>query len=359
MESKRKNGNGIDARTRKLADGIVAQLKDQGIDLEDANTKLALKDIPFELLSEVRAALATSKIPALLSLVEDYEESDEPLVVGSDHLAPVEVFEGREGWATITGSIPPEERQARVDAFQAGELKGIAGTIKAMGLGYTLTRSHNIIINDLNWTPALNAQLEDRLCRLGQTRGVIVTRLVANHPLERRITELLVEKQNVIEHSVEASSVEEDYVGNNPAEALAKAAEKARQQVVDTAAAARQEREQKAQRSAEAQTQVKAELEASGITVDRDIEVRGKTRSAANAVEEWAGTGLVAVAGMDPDRASERNNVGFSAYDGQFGHSLAKQFADSGRFTAKQWVAAIRLATKYRRQIGPAPEVKV
>lgn len=358
MESTRKT-NGIDAKTRRLADSIVATLKERGIDLEDAETKLNLKDIPFELLSAVRKALATSKIPALLSLVEDYEESDEPLVVFSDHRAPVEVFEGRDGWATITGSTSPENRHDAVERFQAGELKGIAGTIKAMGIGLTLTRAHHVILNDLNWTPALNAQAEDRLCRIGQTRGVIVTRLVANHPLERRITELLVEKQKVIEASVEASAVEEGYVGNNPAEALVQAAERAKQQVIDTAATAQQERDQKAQRATEDKAAVTAELAAAGIETDgREIEIRGRTRSAANATEEWAGKGLVKVADLDPDRAAERNAVGFSAYDGEFGHSLARQYQESGRFTAKQWKAAIKLATRYRRQIGPAPEAK-
>ena len=70
--------------------------------------------------------------------------------------------------------------------------------------------------------------------------------------------------------------------------------------------------------------------------------------------EKWAAEGLWAVARMDPDRAREENGVGFSKFDGVFGHDLAEKA--QGSMTQKQWDAAIRLANKYRRQIGEAPE---
>ena len=39
----------------------------------------------------------------------------------------------------------------------------------AGGLGLTLTRAHNMIICDYDWTPSNMVQVEDRICRSGQT----------------------------------------------------------------------------------------------------------------------------------------------------------------------------------------------
>ena len=57
------------------------------------------------------------------------------------------------------------------------------------------------------------------------------------------------------------------------------------------------------------------------------------------------------MAAMDPDHAAERNDVGFSAFDGAIGHSLAWQ----PRWTPKQAALGMRLCRKYRRQLGPGP----
>jgi hypothetical protein len=78
-------------------------------------------------------------------------------------------------------------------------------------------------------------------------------------------------------------------------------------------------------------------------------------RPAATAIEMWASQGLLMVAGMDPDRASVQNGVGFSKHDGDFGHVMAEKVAEGNPMTDKQWAAIVKLATKYRRQIGPMP----
>jgi SNF2 family DNA or RNA helicase len=151
----------------------------------------------FEKMSAVREALSRAKIPALLELVESYEEAEEPLVVFSDHLAPVEEVGNRKGWAVITGDTPPARRADIVATFQAGDLKGLALTITAGGLGISLTRAAHAVFCDLNWVPANNVQSEDRLCRIGQSRGCVYTVIEADHELDRRINEVLTEKMEL------------------------------------------------------------------------------------------------------------------------------------------------------------------
>lgn len=81
-----------------------------------------------------------------------------------------------------------------------------------------------------------------------------------------------------------------------------------------------------------------------------------RPRQASGALEEWAARGLVALAGMDTDRAREQNQMGFSKFDGEIGHDFASRIEAGTGLTDGQWAVAIRLATRYRRQVGAPPE---
>jgi SNF2 family DNA or RNA helicase len=58
---------------------------------------------------------------------------------------------------------------------------------------------------DEEWTPGLNVQARDRVSRIGQQRPVLITRIVANHPLDERIAELNAMKQALIDASVDGA----------------------------------------------------------------------------------------------------------------------------------------------------------
>lgn len=139
-------------------------------------------------------------------MIEDYEESQTPLVVASAHRAPVDALGAREGWATITGDTPAAKRAEIVKRFQDGNLKGVALTIQAGGVGLTLTRASTMIFVDLDWTPGNNVQCEDRICRIGQRAdSVLVIRMVSDHPLDRHILEILKKKMCLIETAIEST----------------------------------------------------------------------------------------------------------------------------------------------------------
>ena len=293
--------------------------------------------IAFEDISRVRAELATAKIPAMLATVEEYEEAGEPLIVFSYHRAPIDALASREGWRTITGDVPPAER-SRIEAdFQAGKLKGIAATIQAGGVAITLTRAHHALFVDLAWTPALNAQAEDRLCRIGQANGVLITRLVGDHPLDRRVTALLSVKQGLIDSTVEASAK------------VAKP-EAAPLPTVDLTPVAPLADSYESEERAAIQAEGTAEnAPAAPVAAPKPTFAAGR-RAARNETEVWAAKGLTTLAASDADHAQERNGVGFSKWDNEIGHSLARQ-VDAG-FSEKQWALVVKIALRYRRQLG-------
>lgn len=170
---------------------------------------------PFDKFSKVRKALASDRIPAMLEIVEGYEEAERPLLVFSAHRDPIDALAQRPGWAVITGDIPSEERFEIAERFQRGELIGIALTIAAGGVGLTLTRAPEILFVDLAWRPCDNAQAEDRICRIGQTSdSVLITRMMSDHPLDKHVNQLLIDKQLLIESVVERSGADNLLMGN-------------------------------------------------------------------------------------------------------------------------------------------------
>ncbi len=171
---------------------------------------------PFEAFSGIRAELAASRIPSMLELVENHEEEEIPLVVFSAHREPILELGKREGWAIITGDTKSEDRQKIVNKFQSGELKGVGLTIQAGGVGLTLVRAWKAIFVDMDWTPALNQQAEDRICRIGQTRPVEIVRLVSDHVLDRHILQILSQKINLFYKAID-NKIELDKTLSSPA----------------------------------------------------------------------------------------------------------------------------------------------
>lgn len=134
-----------------------------------------------------------------LDLIEQYENTDTPLVVFSNFVRPIEELGGKPGWGAIYGAAPMTRRQEIINDFQEGKINFLAGTIDCLGTGYTLTRASNALFIDLDFTPANNWQAEDRLLRIGQENAVNIIQVVNNDSVDRRINQLVNEKIAIIE----------------------------------------------------------------------------------------------------------------------------------------------------------------
>ncbi len=163
----------------------------------------------YEHFMRARHALAIAKIPQMLELVEDFEENNEPCIVYSYHKSPIEILAERPGWEIITGDVSESRRAKIVKDFQAGKLKGIGITVTSGSESITLTKAHNAIFVDLAFNPMTNEQAQDRLDRFGQEKVVVISLMVADHPIDARVTEILTRKKTIITATVDASAVKE------------------------------------------------------------------------------------------------------------------------------------------------------
>lgn len=163
---------------------------------------------PVGALSEIRAKLAKAKAQAALEIALQFIHAGEPLVIFSAHRIVESIHRSLlvKSIATglITGTTDMMARQEQVKAFQAGGLPVMLGTIGAMGTGLTLTYACHALFIDLDWVPANNSQAEDRICRIGQTRPVVIHRLISESPIDRRVWGVLARKSKLVA-SLEAS----------------------------------------------------------------------------------------------------------------------------------------------------------
>lgn len=154
---------------------------------------------PLAMMSEARAQIARAKIAAAMQWVGRHRA--EPLVVYCSHLDPLHaIVAGRDDWAMLSGEQSIEERDAIIEAFDKGHLRGLACSSGAVGVAVSLVTSQRMLFIDRGWNPGDNEQVERRLCRIGaKGKHVFVTDLIADHPLERRVYEILERKRRDIE----------------------------------------------------------------------------------------------------------------------------------------------------------------
>ncbi|WAC74185.1 DEAD/DEAH box helicase [Roseateles sp. SL47] len=96
---------------------------------------------------------------------------------------------------SLTGDTPAGQRGELVRRFQAEEVPVMLVSLKAGGVGLTLTAADTVIQVDPWWNPAVDAQAMARAHRLGQTRPVFVHQLVIEGSIEERMLELQARKQ--------------------------------------------------------------------------------------------------------------------------------------------------------------------
>lgn len=81
-------------------------------------------------------------------------------------------------------------RDVPIDMFRSGEASVFLISLKAGGVGLTLTEADYVFVLDPWWNPATEAQAVDRAHRIGQDKHVMVYRLVSTGTIEEKVMAL-------------------------------------------------------------------------------------------------------------------------------------------------------------------------
>jgi len=172
--------------TRRLKSDVLPNLTKQRIpilidtplskDYRDTEKKLRStkdNDTFMGLAMTGRRFLSKCKIDSAIELAETILECDESVVIVVEFNDTIDSLMDHFGDTAccIKGGMSDKEKQTAIDDFQSGNKKVCCLNLIAGGVGITLTKSHNMIIVDYDWTPANMTQVEDRICRSGQNES--------------------------------------------------------------------------------------------------------------------------------------------------------------------------------------------
>jgi uncharacterized protein (DUF3820 family) len=77
------------------------------------------------------------------------------------------------------------------------------GSLRASGLGISLTAASHVVFVEMDWSPSIVQQAEDRCHRVGQTASVLVQYLFFEGTIDEHLSQLLVEKQRTVAATIE------------------------------------------------------------------------------------------------------------------------------------------------------------
>ncbi len=156
-----------------------------------------------------RQAAGLAKLPHVINFVENIMEIEESVVVFCHHRAIHSLLNeklNRFSPAAIIGGQTDKFRQEQIDNFQNGKTKLLIAGLRAGNVGINLTRARYVIFAELDWSPAIHQQAEDRLHRIGQKNTVFAYYLIGNGTLDDHVASVLVDK------SFEIDSIMDDKI---------------------------------------------------------------------------------------------------------------------------------------------------
>jgi SNF2 family DNA or RNA helicase len=121
------------------------------------------------------------------------------------------VMEHFPGALHLLGRDKISDRDEAVRAFQdPGGPQLIVCATRVAAQGITLTRASNVAFLELEWTPAMHDQAEDRLHRIGQRDAVTAWYLLAADTIDETMARLIHRKRGLIAAVTDGRTYESD-----------------------------------------------------------------------------------------------------------------------------------------------------
>ena len=333
--------NGVASEIQRAYDDMASEIA--RIEASEATDKGAC--ILTEML-RARQRSEVLKVPAMVDMAEDAEDMSVALFVNFDDT--LDALAAKLGTkCVIRGGQSDDERQANIDAFQADKERVIICNIKAGGVGVSLHGSPTSRMRLAIICPTFSGQdLKQALGRVWRAKGAksIQRIFFAAGTIEERVCEGVREKISRIDVLNDGIPDEVLVLKGERVDVVREAEERLALRAPAPGAALPTPDGRTT--ATYTPTPVDAKKQARREQVDA---IASKITPEQVAVAHRC---LQVVAGLDPDRASSRNGVGFSGSDGQWGHELAQ----AASLSPKQAAHAARLAWKYKGQLGDMVE---
>lgn len=208
-EQERKTYDAIRVATQQ---DIVKQLESGELNVMNAlEALLRLRQAAcHQALIPTLEASTSSKVQTLTEKLEEVTNSGHKALVFSQWTSLLNLIEPHLNskdiqFVRLDGST--QNRQEVVNKFKNDpDCAVFLSSLKAGGVGLNLTEADHVFLVDPWWNPAVEDQAADRAHRIGQTKSVIVYRLVSKDTVEERILLLQERKRQLAETALGGAS---------------------------------------------------------------------------------------------------------------------------------------------------------
>lgn len=146
----------------------------------------------------LRSLSAKGKVKQAVDFVKVFLDSGKPLILFcSYHEIVDELCKAFPRAVRVTGRDSMMAKQAAVDSFQSGNSHLIICSIKAAGVGLTLTAASNVAFVEFPWTYADCCQCEDRAHRIGQRDNVTCYYLIGRGTIDHALYRIIQDKKSI------------------------------------------------------------------------------------------------------------------------------------------------------------------
>ncbi|MGO4690770.1 DEAD/DEAH box helicase [Glaciibacter sp. 2TAF33] len=194
----------LEPRHRKLYDTFLQRERQKLLGLIDdmdknrfivfrSLTLLRMLSLDASLVDEKYAHVPSSKLDALLEQLDDVVAEGHRALIFSQFTSFLKKAAERldaQGIAYCYLDGSTLHRSDVIDRFKSGTAPVFLISLKAGGFGLNLTEADYVFLLDPWWNPATEAQAVDRTHRIGQTRNVMVYRMIATGTIEEKVMAL-------------------------------------------------------------------------------------------------------------------------------------------------------------------------
>lgn len=151
---------------------------------------------------------SSAKFEQLMQIVEESRSAGRRVLIFSQFTKMLSLI-GKEFTSRnlpffyLDGLTPSGERIETCNRFNEGERDFFLISLKAGGTGLNLTGADTVILYDLWWNPAVEAQAAGRAHRMGQKKTVQVIKLIARGTIEEKMDELQDRKRVMISEIID------------------------------------------------------------------------------------------------------------------------------------------------------------
>jgi superfamily II DNA or RNA helicase len=181
------------ARERQKVLGLIGDMDKNRFAIFRSLTLLRQLSLDASLIDEKYAGIPSTKLDALMEQLEDVVAEGHRVLVFSQFTSFLRKVRDRLDANAVQHCYldgTTKNRPEVLERFSSGSAPVFLISLKAGGFGLNLTEADYCILLDPWWNPASEAQAIDRAHRIGQTKTVMVYRLVAKGTIEEKVMAL-------------------------------------------------------------------------------------------------------------------------------------------------------------------------